>query len=202
MKEQTKINGYVLTDSERTARKVAKFIGIPMLLLILIFLFSDTIKNDNSVLFEFCLWLIIDVFSIISFYSYQIIDDMQFFITDDKLINASKAKNENSIVLSDQFYVTTLSLEFGYGKSTQIRVFYLFSYQSFSINDLRGSGLRTLKYLTRNGIVIIPKNKEADEWIQNELKIGSIPEFPASVVRNQKNQLINENQLWNGMIDG
>lgn len=202
MKNQTEINGYVLTDSERTARKVAKFVGIPMLLLILIFLFRDTIKNDNSVLLEFCLWLIIDVFSIISFYNYQIIDDMQFFITDDKLINASKAKNKNSIVLSDQFYVTTLSLEFGYGKSTQIRVFYLFSHQIFSINDLRGSGLRTLKYLTRNGIVIIPKNKEADEWIQNELKIGSIPEFPASVVINQKNQLINENQLWNGMIDG
>ena len=189
MRNQTEFNGYILTDAERGARQFTKVIGMPILVLLLIFFVSKTLKNwDNIVMWGVSsLWFIIVIYAIFNFRGYQIFDNMNFYVADNIITNTGNAKTENLIALSNQFHITTLSVEFGYGKSTQIRVFYLFSYQSFSIDDIRGSGLHTLKYLTQNKIVIIPKNKETDEWIQNELRIGNIPEFPTSVVINPVN---------------
>ncbi len=204
MRKQTEINGYILNDAERGARLFTKYIGIPMLVLLLIFLCKESIKKiDNAVLWGFsALWLVIVVFCIIGFHSSQIIDNMQFFVTDKKLTNISKSKTEITLELTKQFYITTLSIEFGYGKSIQKRVFYLFSYHAFSIDDIKGNGLNTLKHLHRNEIVIIPKQKDIEEWICFKLKIRNIPEFPANIVNNQINQSEDSQAAYFDIIDG
>lgn len=189
--KQTDIKGYLLTDGERVVRRYFVPIGIPLLLLFSFLLWREAFKNSDSILHWVLavVWFLFVSFLIVSSYSCHIIDSMQFYIEQNSIANISKSKTDVRLDLSENLFVTTLSIEFGYGKATLMRTFYLFSARSFSIDDIKGNGLNTLKHINRNGIVIIPQKNEIDQWIHSELKIRNIPKFPANIKINQPNQL-------------
>lgn len=122
---------------------------------------------------------------------------MQFCICDYKISNSVRSHPEVSLKLFDQLFFTTAAVEFSFGRVERTKTFYLFSERKVQIDDIDGSGFNVLIKLYHNGIVIIPKTEATDLWINSELKISTIPNFPDSVILNQPPE-----QLPISFIDG
>lgn len=199
-KNVSTLSGYVLSDDEILAIRcftpisLVGFSGYTIILLIVAF----REKNDIVCwLFAsgFLLFLLVccyDTFRYLKFYF------MQFCICEHKISNSVRSHREVSLKLFDQLFFTTAAVEFSFGRVGRTKTFYLFSERKVQIEDIDGSGVKVLKNLYHNGIVIIPKTEATDLWINSELKIEAVPNYPNFINLNQSTEI----QLWDGFADG
>ncbi len=195
MKKKTDFNSYVLTKEEHIIRRyIVPFFGFPMLLLFSLYLWIFAFKHPENVgHWGFASgWFLFVIALMVYFYTHRTIDEMQYHIGEHSISNTTPLKKDLKLNLFDQLYITLVSVEFAYGKATIMRKFYLFSPQPFSNDDFKGSGgLITLEHFHKLGIIIFPTNERVDKWLNTELKINDIPEFPHSVIYNTENQFGN-----------
>ena len=190
---------YVLSDDELLAIRVFTPIGLIGFFGYTIILLTIAFREKNDIvswLFAggFLLVLFILCYNTFRYLKYYF---MQFCICDYKISNSVRSHPEVSLKLFDQLFFTTAAVEFTFGRVERTKTFYLFSERKVQIDDIDGSGFNVLIKLYHNGIVIIPKTEATDLWINSELKISAIPNFPDSVILNQPPE-----QLPISFIDG
>lgn len=190
---------YVLSDDELFAIRCFTPIGLIGFSGYTIILLTMAFREKNDIV---C-WLFAGGFLLVLFvccydtFRYFKFYFMQFYICDYKISNSVRSHPEVSLKLFDQLFFTTAAVEFTFGRVRRTKIFYLFSERKVQIDDIDGYDVKVLMNLYHNGIIIIPKTEVTDLWINSELKISDIPNFPDFVILNQPIE-----QLPNSFIDG
>lgn len=185
MHEQSAISGYLCPD-ERTLRRYLIPVGGVIMICFGGVLWVEAFRNIDSLLHWLLAvgWSLLVAFLLVR--SPSVIDNMQFSVEPGRVTNSCPSSGEVVLEVSRGLFVTTATVEFAYGKATTNKAFYLFSSKHFESDSVVvGGGLSALERLHKRGIVIVPKNKDTEAWIEAEMKI-KVPVFPAYVLLDSK----------------
>ena len=174
------LSGYVCGQEERRFRVFALIFATPLLLGFDIFLWFSCFNSQSlgsficTVVFT-CFLIIMVIINV----KIRAVDDLWFAIQDSHILNQS---NHNSISIdldtAATIYCTKETREFAYGKSTQNKVFYLFSDHPFSAEHIYGEGLFFLKHLHQHNILIVPETPQTTVWLVQKFGNTTIPKYP------------------------
>ena len=174
------MSGYVYGQEEHSFRIFALIFAPPALLIFDIVLWFQYFKSNLPGLLIFAA-LFTCFFIGLIFVNLKIrsVDNLQFAIYDNRMINQSKTK----LIFLDldatlTLYCTKETREFAYGKSTQNKVFYLFSDHPFSAEHIDGEGMFFLNRLHQHNILIIPENAQTNAWLAQKYGNITIPDCP------------------------
>ena len=174
------MSGYVYGQAEHSFRIFALIFATPLLLIFDIVLWYHYFKSG---LLGLLIFTVLYTFFLIGIFlinlKIRLVDNLQFAIYHNRIINQSKAK----LIFLDldatvTVYCTKETREFAYGKSTQNKVFYLFSDHPFSAEHIDGEGMFFLNRLHQHNILIIPENAQTNAWLAQNYRNITIPDCP------------------------
>ena len=177
------IRGYLCHD-ERLLRRYAAPVGLVIMTSFGLILFKEALRCKISITHWLLAlgWLISVIWLMVLYRRIRVADKLEFSLEQGRILNSWPRNNEIELSLYESYFYTVLTCEFGYGKATKEKSFYLFSKSPICQNAIKGQGLFILENLNKANIIIIPKNDETQTWLNATLKIN-IPTFPTVAVK-------------------
>lgn len=183
------INGYVLKDDFRFFIRWLNPICAGIELLISMEFLRRAIveqEDKNPNLFDCALSLGIGILLLVVWYRYSRILSLSYSC-DKNLITNQCSLGRHSMDITHSFFISELTVAFT-GKGTRFDHFLILSSQPFShISGLDDGGLRVIKSLWKEGIILLPASDETRFWISEMVGIDRIPQYPRAAYLHRDN---------------
>ena len=162
-------------------RRYVAPVGLAIMILFAFILLAEALRYKSSLTHWLCTlgWFIFAISLIVSYYSIRVVNNLEFRLEQDRIINIWPKNNIMELDLSKSYFCTIITCEYCYGKATTKKSFFLFNKKPFDPSLIKGYGLSMLENINKNEIIIIPKNDVVDSWVKQVLKLNNIPTYPA-----------------------
>lgn len=173
---------------ERVLRRFVAPVGLVIMIIFCFIFFREALRCEVSIIHWLLAfgWLVVVIHYIMLYCRIRVADKLEFSLEQGRILNCWPKSNKIELSLYESFFCTVLTCEFGYGKATTEKAFYLFSKSPIYRNTVKGQGLFILENLNRSNIIIIPKNSETERWLNTNFPINNIPTFPAVAYKQKK----------------